>query len=573
MKSYEFFPLLRSILSGRPPARAALIGQVLCVFCALLPIIGYSVWSEWQLARRMQQEQMLGLADVLASKQLSLVNSTRLLLFALSLSPTIREEKPLKIERFLSQFEQGQPDYAGFAVLRPDGTTIAGVLDGRRRELPQQTIFDRPYFRDGLSRNAFNVGEALTIPGDRIVLPMTMPVPDSRGQTRALLLAPLSMTRQHASVKKLLGQSRKNVLILDAAFKPVLFHLGDNIGNSGDAIIFLKNTLPGFLRARSEGFSEAVAAPYLHTAIALPRLNNEDMTGAVAVLRHDDMQPYLYILAFEKRISLTDFVRDRYATQITALTLAALLLLFAAGRMGRQYFSKGLVQLAYAALKIRSGDLRSRCGPVQGCRELSILGSTFDQMLDALQARTDELREISFRDPLTGLWNRRRFTETATREIALALRHKQPLSVAMADIDHFKNVNDTWGHAVGDEVLRHFARILRENLRSSDLLARFGGEEFIFLFPHTPLREGKGILEKLRVLCETSAVTCPEGTVRFTASFGVASLDPRTQGVPEALLEALTKQADAALYISKNQGRNQVTAGTGDPDDDPDAAA
>lgn len=560
MKSYEFFPFLRSVLSGRLSARTALVGQVLCVFCALLPIVFYSAWSEWQVARKSQQEEVMDLANALASRQLSLINSTKLLLFALSLSPTIQEEKPDKLNTFLSRFEQRQPDYAGFALFRPDGSAIASVLDGRRHDIPRQVVQEHPYFREALSRDTFNVGESLTIPGGRIVLPMTMPVPDNRGRIRSILMAPLSMTRQHAAIKKMLGRSDKNVLLLDAVFKPVFFQLSSENENNGDSIIFLKNTVPDFLREQTATAPDGNAvAPNSCTSLDLPPLDNVPLTGAIAVLRHDDMRPYLYILTFEKRISLTDFLKERYVAQIMALSLAALLLLLATVRMGRQYFSKGLVQLAYVALRIRGGDLRSRCGPVRGCRELAILGGTFDHMLDALQARTEELRALSLRDPLTGLWNRRHFTEAAQREIALSLRHGQSLSLAMADIDHFKKVNDTYGHAAGDLVLQHFADLLRRNLRGSDILARFGGEEFIFLFPHTSVREGGCILEKLRGLCETSDVATPEGAIRVTASFGVTELPPDATAPPDILLAQLVQRADAALYHSKGQGRNRVT--------------
>ncbi len=129
----------------------------------------------------------------------------------------------------------------------------------------------------------------------------------------------------------------------------------------------------------------------------------------------------------------------------------------------------------------------------------------------------------------------------------------------------FKKVNGTYGHAAGDLVLQHFADLLRRNLRGSDILARFGGEEFIFLFPHTSAREGGCILEKLRGLCETSDVATPEGAIRVTASFGVTALPPDATAPPDVLLAQLVQRADAALYHSKGRGRNRVTIDTDAP--------
>ncbi len=153
-------------------------------------------------------------------------------------------------------------------------------------------------------------------------------------------------------------------------------------------------------------------------------------------------------------------------------------------------------------------------------------------------------------DALTGVWNRRHFADEALREISRATRHGHLLHMLMLDIDHFKQVNDRWGHLAGDEVLLTLSRVARENVRRHDSVVRWGGEEFIILVPHcTPAGAAK-LAEKLRNVIE--GTTMPHGVGTITISIGVAGW--RSGDTPNAWLE----RADAALYQAKEQGRNRV---------------
>ncbi len=197
---------------------------------------------------------------------------------------------------------------------------------------------------------------------------------------------------------------------------------------------------------------------------------------------------------------------------------------------------------------------------VNSADDMGDLARALRSMVAHLQGRADDFYALASRDPLTDLWNRRRFTEEALREIALSLRHGHPFCLAMADIDHFKKINDTYGHAVGDAVLREVAALLRRNLRCSDILARFGGEEFVFLLPQTSREKGLPVFEKLREMCGAATVTAHDNAIRVTLSFGVSAYDPTMErDLSEKLLEDLVRRADAALYLSKEQGRNRVT--------------
>jgi diguanylate cyclase (GGDEF)-like protein len=166
-----------------------------------------------------------------------------------------------------------------------------------------------------------------------------------------------------------------------------------------------------------------------------------------------------------------------------------------------------------------------------------------------------ELAEQASTDPLTGALNRRAMEEAALRETARSLRYGNPLCMIMIDIDYFKRLNDTRGHAAGDCALKAFVRKVKTLLRGEDLFARTGGEEFTILLPDTP--ESAGILtaERVRQAIEALEIPFEKKPIKLTISAGVAQLDPEGGG-----WEGMMQRADAALYKAKEHGRNSVAA-------------
>lgn len=167
----------------------------------------------------------------------------------------------------------------------------------------------------------------------------------------------------------------------------------------------------------------------------------------------------------------------------------------------------------------------------------------------ALEAANEQLNRIATTDPLTGLWNRRYFEDRASHEMSIAIRYNHPLSVLIFDIDHFKMVNDTHGHLVGDLVLGELSKQALQQIRATDLPCRWGGEEFVILMPNTNSEDAVAVAEKLRA---TFAVNQIKGVGAVTASFGVA-----TFRVNESLDQWIGR-ADRALYTAKQSGRNAV---------------
>lgn len=171
--------------------------------------------------------------------------------------------------------------------------------------------------------------------------------------------------------------------------------------------------------------------------------------------------------------------------------------------------------------------------------------------------KTKELEERSQRDALTGTYNRGFFDETLRREFDIALRRGWPLSVALIDLDHFKSVNDTYGHPLGDTVLISVARAAMGQLRQTDAMARYGGEEFAVILPDTDVDQAKVLLQRVRERIALLEHRLDDGTaVAITASIGVASFAQQSSLYhnPEEILKA----ADRALYVAKRAGRNQV---------------
>lgn len=166
------------------------------------------------------------------------------------------------------------------------------------------------------------------------------------------------------------------------------------------------------------------------------------------------------------------------------------------------------------------------------------------------------LQHESITDALTGLKNRRYFDQRMSEEVALALRHKLPLSLMLLDVDHFKKINDTYGHQIGDEVLSSLAKLISGMVRDSDIVARYGGEEIAIITPRTSKEEAALLAERLRDLIEKTTVAMVGTTqevVQVTVSLGICSLSPVITDK-----DALIEESDQALYLAKKYGRNRV---------------
>jgi diguanylate cyclase (GGDEF)-like protein len=175
-----------------------------------------------------------------------------------------------------------------------------------------------------------------------------------------------------------------------------------------------------------------------------------------------------------------------------------------------------------------------------------------------LTVKNRMLSEVSTRDSLTGLYNRWFVVEKLDSELNRSLRHGSPMSLLMLDIDHFKRINDTFGHPAGDQVLQSIGRLLRESCRVYDVPGRYGGEEFCIVLPETKPANTTIVAERIRRRLESTELPCGDGSIVVTASIGIAGMDvPVGEGdmlSPAALID----RADRALYSAKSRGRNRI---------------
>lgn len=198
------------------------------------------------------------------------------------------------------------------------------------------------------------------------------------------------------------------------------------------------------------------------------------------------------------------------------------------------------------------------------------LGACFVLLVNVLSLETARnarrlivLEQESITDPLTGIYNRRYLERRLTDEIARAHRYGMPLSVLLIDIDHFKHVNDVHGHQVGDLVLAGMAQLIATTLRTTDIVARYGGEEIMVIAPSTPVKTAADLAERLRKVVENASFEVPVELSRdisalsVTVSIGVACFSHHTKDSQD-----LVQNADKALYRAKNAGRNRVVMGS-----------
>lgn len=180
------------------------------------------------------------------------------------------------------------------------------------------------------------------------------------------------------------------------------------------------------------------------------------------------------------------------------------------------------------------------------------------ELQEALIAAREQMRDRATHDPLTGLLNRAAASDTLNSELQRAIREDSPMSVVMGDIDHFKQINDSFGHLAGDSVLREVARRMSTSIRPYDTVSRYGGEEFLLIIPGCSRKQAKSLAERIRERIREKPFDTPEGMIPVTISFGVADTTMDSCTYPEALLRA----ADAALYRAKEKGRDRVEVAT-----------
>jgi len=256
-------------------------------------------------------------------------------------------------------------------------------------------------------------------------------------------------------------------------------------------------------------------------------------------------------------VRTTNILQKQVATHVVIFTLLSVICLLVACYViyyFRMKLIKRLTDLNSAILSKVAGSEASIV--VTENDEISEMAKSFIYYEDEVRQRETQLRELAMKDPLTGVSNRRHFMEQLESELKKVVRHKRPLAFMMIDIDHFKSVNDTYGHHAGDMVLKGIANMIKSMLREVDCFGRFGGEEFAAFLPETDAASALVVGERIRNKIESAEWVVGDSKIICTISIGISAYLADDKKV-----EFLIKQADDALYLAKESGRNKVKFG------------
>jgi diguanylate cyclase (GGDEF)-like protein len=253
------------------------------------------------------------------------------------------------------------------------------------------------------------------------------------------------------------------------------------------------------------------------------------------------------VSAFSLLLSAAMIIRHRKQTRIAEWAAAISMVIFALGQIPAAAFAYGLGPDSDVVVQLMFSHPSMLLVPA------GYIGMAMFVIFMLASDLYEDMKEIAVRDQLTGLFNRRGFGEQGAMAYANARRSGQVVSVIAADIDHFKSVNDEFGHSIGDEALRHFAILLSDNRRVEDIVARIGGEEFVLVLPGTEIREATAIADELCIRMATSPMVTEGRQIVMTSSFGVASISKQDSCITDVVIKA-----DRALYRSKRAGRNRV---------------
>ncbi len=282
---------------------------------------------------------------------------------------------------------------------------------------------------------------------------------------------------------------------------------------------------------------------------ALHEITDEHFAKLNQKLRdyHDDE-----IRQVDDLVRETGTVQTRFRQAVIGAASVTFLLFGVALWSNNRFLVRPILSISKSTAGIADGHFEQHVA-VMSNDELGGLSKDINRMALSLQTLYKRMDQLAHTDALTGLMNRRAFEQVAEREVNAAIRYSRNLGLIMIDVDHFKTINDRYGHAIGDEILKFVARTSTMCLRSSDAAFRLGGEEFVLLLQEADGDQILRIAERCRAALADSPWADADHTIPVTASFGVAYA-PRDG----ATLDALLKAADAALYEAKKNGRNRV---------------
>jgi len=435
------------------------------------------------------------------------------------------EHARARLTGYLRSVRDRFTDYQELLVVNPEGEAMASTA-----QQPTAVQLPQGWTKTILNENAV-VGD-VSWDGvlEKSVVVFAVPIYQTGGRFLGALSAKVDLSALHRLLRRFAGSGAQSgqVYLIIADGRPI-------VGSRSEPAELMHRSLDAAVFRRlleREGATQEYRG-----------LEGQEVVGAVKRVPRPDWAVLAEVPASE---AYRQVLRLR---NVTVLIVAALLIvvgLFA-------YFlglliTRPLGRLTGAAVKVAGGDLDVQL-PVVGGGELKYVTEVFNDMVARLRESRKELERLSVTDDLTGLYNRRYLMEALANEVRRSRRLEHPCALLMADVDHFKEYNDAYGHLAGDEALTHIAAVLRDTTRDVDCAARYGGEEFVVLMPETKASGAIEMAQRIRTLLAADERVGG----KLSISIGVAQF-PEDGDAPEALLA----RADAALYRAKREGRDRV---------------
>lgn len=516
--------------------RAKLMALLLLAIIPLCGLVIHSAMDRYQLLMEASSQHVRHLATVLADRHDAIVANTRSVLQAMASDEAITSGDWKECNNVLRKFHQYfRNDYSVFHVATPGGNVVCSSV-------PLNTpinVGDRPDFRETIERDEFVMGRVIKSRTTQLVsISARQPVHAPGKPLSAVISAQVSTLQlEVAAMSTPLPEGGELIVLNDD--QELMLHLSADPLIAGE--IYPSGPLWAALRQMENGTIEAVAPDGVKRIYGFSRAEVSSNN-------------WFYIAIGYPKDTISKNVENHLAqNSATALVIAILVLVLAWFGVEQLVLRKVRI-LVDTVTRLRSGDASARTGLDYGKDELCQIASAIDETAEELERAMNNLKEQTVRDPLTSLYNRRYMEETLARELISAERRQWPLGVIMCDIDHFKRYNDTFGHALGDIVLKQVAAVMANNVRGGDTVCRFGGEEFALILPGAPVDIATGRAEAIRIAISELRLSYEGVDIGVvTMSFGVA-IYPSMGTTPSELI----RHADEALYIAKNNGRNRV---------------
>ncbi|GAB7079537.1 sensor domain-containing diguanylate cyclase [Megalodesulfovibrio paquesii] len=462
--------------------------------------------------------------------------------------PVVERQELAAMDAVFRQYAATHDDVTGVIFLDASGVNVVDTATSQRLYFQ-----DRDYFKAGQQGQPFITDIFIGRTSGKPIIIFSAPV-HVNGRFLGVITTPVRLATVDGLLNMLRIGRQGSAALLDSQGA---WYAG--AGTGLDAVSEQSTR-------RSEFIPKEVLRTCLDQDTVIPTTNAQGQRALAAALSINNGR---WVLAGQ--LPLVDVLQEYTAFLLMALLGGGVTLAILTPFLLRLIHSleRPMQDLAEMAKHMAEGRFTSECPMLRTHKselwEVRVLTDAFCRMQEMVGESVDSLKRMTITDQLTGLYNRRHLLEEGRRIVDVCLRGGRECVCIMADVDRFKQVNDTWGHEVGDTVLQLVADALQHTCRNSDVVARFGGEEIVIVAPNAGLKQGLELAERLRAAVEALVLEVGGERVPLTMSFGVAACIPPS-GAHDALTAELVlhdtlRRADGAMYAAKQAGRNQVKAG------------